>query len=375
MSARLAFLLLALLLAAPGLSGCRENTVRSTGCSQDSDCGSPASAHRCETETGVCLCRTNTACTPTEFCNGSGFCQDRAGCEKNADCLDDTLVCDTTTGSCMPRGRCTTDLQCPMGQVCGPASTCVDGCRRDGDCEAVSCRCGDGACDPDGGQLGTCDGTFCSSDRFCRFGEICAAQPDSGVPYAMCGTDFDPVRRPYCGNCSFGGGDALCGNGPNFCLIDTQNVGNYYCGVDCSEGQACPRGYGCQDVIVVGGGALPQCSAANPSCPANPALPCATDAECPRGGSCAKAPGAPNGYCAGQCAVSEGDPVGYCTCLVDADCAQESCSAGRCSISKRACVTDSDCRSIRCVDFNGMGGCLIGQNCAPDEGLSCLQVQ
>ena len=97
--------MVALLLAAPGLSGCRENTVRSTGCSQDSDCGSPASAHRCETETGVCLCRTNTACTPTEFCNGSGFCQDRAGCEKNADCLDDTLVCDTTTGSCMPRGR------------------------------------------------------------------------------------------------------------------------------------------------------------------------------------------------------------------------------------------------------------------------------
>jgi hypothetical protein len=38
-------------------------------------------------------------------------------------------------------------------------------------------------------------------------------------------------------------------------------------------------------------------------------------------------------------------------------------------------VTDQDCRSIRCVDFQGGGGCLIGQNCAPANGLSCTEVK
>jgi hypothetical protein len=73
--------------------------------------------------------------------------------------------------------------------------------------------------------------------------------------------------------------------------------------------------------------------------------------------------------------VSEGDENGFCTCQVDQDCAQETCSAGECSISRRACVTDNDCRAIRCVDFQGGGGCLIGQNCAPADGLSCNDVK
>jgi hypothetical protein len=145
--------------------------------------------------------------------------------------------------------------------------------------------------------------------------------------------------------------------------------------VDCSEGQSCPRGYGCQDVIVVGGGVLPQCSVSNPGCPIHNSLPCATDDECPRGGHCGKAAGQPNGFCTGVCGVDEGASTGFCSCLVDSDCAQESCSQGECSISRRACVTQADCRPIRCVDFNGVGGCLIGQNCAPDEGLTCKDVR
>jgi hypothetical protein len=48
---------------------------------------------------------------------------------------------------------------------------------------------------------------------------------------------------------------------------------------------------------------------------------------------------------------------------------------GECSISRRKCVGDPDCRTIRCVDFQGAGGCLIGQNCAPANGLTCNEVK
>ena len=364
------------------LTACPKERLKGSGCSVDKDCGEPASAFRCEPQTGACYCRTNDACTPREFCNTAGFCQDRAGCEKNADCLDGTLFCDTTTGSCLSKGRCTEDLQCPFGQVCdGTRSTCVDGCRTNGDCAGASCRCGDAACACAGKTpaevaqcpTGVCDSTFCADPSFCAFGEQCGVVPDAGAPLPQCHSDFDDLRRPYCANCTGGGGVQTCGTGANYCLIDTAHPGNYFCGVDCSEGQTCPRGYSCADVIVVF--TQWQCTRANPACPSNAALPCATDADCKRGGTCGKAAGAATGFCSGKCDVAEGDNVGYCSCQVDADCAQETCSAGECSISRRKCVTEQDCRPIHCVDFQGAGGCVIGQNCAPGNGLSCLEVQ
>lgn len=365
-------------------AGCKNTKLSGSGCQKDSDCGEPAAAFRCETQTGVCYCRTNDACPPAQFCNTAGFCQDRQGCETNADCLDSSLFCDTSAGTCLSLGRCTTDLHCALGQVCDTKkTTCVDGCRKDGDCPGTSCRCGDAPCACTGSTpeelarcaLGTCDPTFCSTPDFCRFGETCSVIPDGGVPYAQCHDDYDPVRRPYCDNCTYGGGVSICGKGPNYCLIDTRHPGGSFCGTDCSQGQSCPRGYACQDVIVVM--SQWQCSLANPSCPTNPTLPCATDAECKHGGHCAKAPGMPNGTCAGACAVDEGDSTGFCTCQVDADCAQETCNLGECSISRRPCTQASDCQQhpIRCVDFAGGGGCLIGQNCAPTSGLSCLEVK
>jgi hypothetical protein len=155
--------------------------------------------------------------------------------------------------------------------------------------------------------------------------------------------------------------------------VRTAHPGNQFCGVDCAEGQTCPRGYSCADVIVVF--TQWQCFAADPRCPTNPGLPCTLDTDCKRGGFCAKQPGAASGFCAGKCGIDEGDTVGYCSCQVDSDCAQETCAGGECSISRRKCVTEQDCRTIHCVDFQRAGGCLIGQNCAPANGLSCLEVQ
>jgi hypothetical protein len=370
------------LLALVAFAGCKNQKLgNSSGCQEDKDCGAPASAYRCETQTGVCYCRTDVACPGSQFCNGLGFCQDRAGCQTNLDCNDSTTYCDTASGQCIPLGRCSSDLQCDLGKVCNlTTSACVDGCHTNGDCPGSSCRCGNAACTCSGTtadelarcDVGVCDQNFCADQTFCKFGESCGTEPDSGT-YPMCFSDYDPDYRPYCDGCTFGGGTSICGNGPNFCLIDTRHPGNQYCGADCSSGQSCPRGYACQDVIVV----LSQwaCTRSNPTCPVNPSVPCGPDAGCPRGGTCVTQPGFETGSCAPGCSIDEGDQEGFCSCLVDNDCAQDACSGGHCTVSQRLCVNDDDCRAIHCVDYASAGGCLIGQNCAPSDGLSCNDVR
>lgn len=363
-----------------GLLACTKVTLSKKACTIDGDCGNPAANYRCEAQTGACYCRTDDACPSAQFCNLVGFCQDRAGCEKNEDCLDPSLSCDTSSGSCVSRGRCSSDLQCALGEVCDPVKTaCVTGCRGHGDCPGSSCRCGDAACVCGGTTaeerarctIGECDPTFCADDSFCRFGEICSAQPDAGEPRNRCRSDFDIDLRPYCAQCTGGGGLQTCGTGANFCITDTRTASTY-CGADCGDGQTCPKGYGCRDIRVVL--SRWQCGPSLP-CQADPALRCETDAQCERGGSCIKAAGQTTGACAGQCRLREGSSFGFCSCQVDDDCVQQQCSAGECTTSHKKCVTDDECRKIRCVEFEGVGACVIGQNCTPANGLTCLEVQ
>ncbi len=357
---------------------CKSKTL-THGCREDKDCGTPASAFRCETQNGECYCRTDDACPPSQYCNSAGFCQSRSGCTVDADCSAPNQFCDTTTNTCLDNGRCNSDLHCALGQVCDLSKgSCVDGCHFNGDCAGSSCRCGDLPCACTGAtpaevsqcQLGVCDPNFCSDNTFCKFGELCGVPPDAGSPRNVCYSDYDADRRPYCARCLYGAGINTCGTGANFCIIDTR-TNSTYCGADCSEGQACPRGYGCRDIRIVY--TRWQCSATQP-CPADPTLPCASDADCARGGSCISPSGGTSGFCAGQCRIREGSSFGYCSCQVDFDCPQETCSAGECTITRRKCVNDTDCRQIKCVDFDGVGGCLIGQNCTPANGLTCVEV-
>lgn len=413
---RLRCIALALALGALGCSG--GIVTQAPGCQSDDDC--PVDRSRpfaagdwvCDRPSGTCQCARDSACRANQFCNARGFCQNRSLCVANVDCPAGN-ICDTNSGICVA-GQCSSDLQCGLGQVCDTTRRlCINGCRSNGDCNAVSCRCGATACACTGTTqaerercaVGVCDPGFCADNSFCRYGETCQAPPppdagprpdggadggvdggsrdggvrDGGVrdagpgPVAQCTNDYDPVRRPYCDNCLQGGSVSTCGRGPNFCLIDTRNPGNNYCGADCSEGQSCPRGYSCNDVIVIL--TQQQCTRANPACQVNQNLPCREDTDCPRGGVCGKLPGALSGFCAGRCSIGEGQATGYCTCLVDNDCATETCRGGECDISRKPCTQASDCRAIRCVDFRGFGGCLIGQNCAPGQGLSCLDVK
>lgn len=362
------------------LAACDRRQLNNNRCAQDADCGNPAAAFRCEVSTGACFCRTNDACPGAQFCNPIGFCQDRAGCEKNADCLGSNLFCDTTTGTCLARGRCTNDLQCALGEVCDVArAQCVVGCKNAGDCPGTSCRCDDQACgctatDPTGRaacRIGTCDPDFCEDKSFCRFGDLCGVPPDAGTTRTSCHSDFNIDTRPYCARCTGGAGLDTCGRGANYCIIDTR-TNSTYCGADCSDGQACPRGYDCRQIRVVL--SRWRCDA-NTACPGDPSLPCSTDTDCARGGSCLKALGQSTGFCAGQCRLREGSDFGYCSCQIDLDCPQQTCSQGECSISRKRCINDSDCRTIRCVDFDSLGACHIGDNCTPANGLTCNEVQ
>ncbi len=358
---------------------CKQPPVTTNKCIEDSACGAPASAYRCEPQTGVCYCRTNDACPARQYCNPAGFCQDRAGCEKNTDCLDDSLFCDTSTGTCLSVGRCSTDLQCALGQICDTSrATCVPGCRSSGDCPGSACRCGDAPCVCTGATaaeraqcaMGECDPNFCTDKSFCKFGEKCGlldagvTGPDAGAERNTCFDDFDEDRRPYCARCTSGGGISTCGTGANYCITDTRTASTY-CGTDCSSGETCPRGYGCRDIIVVF--SRWQCSATQP-CEPDPNVPCAVSADCKRGGTC------DNGRCRAVCRLREGSQFGFCSCQVNDDCAQETCSAGECSISRKKCIDADDCRPINCVEFQGAGGCLIGQNCTPENGLTCVEV-
>jgi hypothetical protein len=371
---------------------CHGSKLTGLACKQDSDCGSPASAWRCETTTGVCYCRTDAACLATEFCNAVGYCQDRAGCQTDQDCGDPSLFCDTTTGTCLPVGRCALDIQCPLGQICDPTtSVCVPGCRSNGDCAGISCQCPDGgACvctatdqaDRDNCQVGTCNPYFCASEAYCEYGQQCGLIADSGIPYPQCYSDYDPNLRPYCATCSCVTGDpTCCGEPTNYCLIDTTHTGVFYCGTDCSAGQTCPHGYACQDVIVVGLPGTTSCVPSTPAggnipgiCPPNPTFPCTSDSDCPFAGYCKLAAGQDAGFCGGLCSSGENTEEGFCTCLTDSDCPAESCNGNVCNISGRPCIQASDCHFIHCVDFQGAGGCWIGENCAPADGLTCFEV-
>jgi len=377
-------------LVAFAIAGCNSGKVKTVvGCQQDSDCGD-ATLFSCDTSTGICHCKSDDACLKGEFCNPAGFCQTKVTCYTNSDC-DNGQICDSSANVCIPQGRCTSDNQCALGTLCDLATgTCQPGCHSFGDCpEGNACLC----VGPDGGPaececdsldpaarqqcaVGSCSTAACPNNSACAYGLTCDALDGGGLP--QCTNEYDHDARPYCDACTAQPGtNSYCGSGgANFCLLDTSNsgFGGSYCGVDCSQGQSCPNGYHCADVVVVRSIGCVN----DTDCPVNPTQ-CASDADCPNSGLCQLAPGASKGFCSGRCYKHEGDTAGFCTCSIDAECNQDVCdtTTRTCSITRQPCDPNEaqPCQPIRCVPFHGLGGCFIGQNCAPNEGLSCTQVR
>lgn len=356
------------------------------------------------------------ACSEGEFCNGAGVCQVRSGCASNADCTDAAnSFCDLSTGKCLTgpaevaSAACGLASHCPFGTVCA-GDVCTDGCNDDGDCR-LGDVCSNNSCVSGAG--------LCSNDAFCGYGERCSAN--------MCRRDR---RGPYCRGCEQPSAQnpEPCDDPRNFCLNNNLEQGgfNQFCGVDCSLGQDCPNGYQCNGVTVLtrescnthaqcrcdprritfatGTCAIaqtcdprlpngqpdanaqlcvvrghPGCGGGNAAClvavgQTQGSCTCDDNSDCAGGATCVSGQ-----CCTGQiredifCAGGENTTSGFCTCGTDDDCPRDSCdtSRGACRITGNPCTAGGgECGPIACVD----GACLIGQNCAPLQGLACSDV-
>lgn len=139
-------------------------------------------------------CRGRIECDRDEPCPFGGSCED---------------------GACVYRA-CATSQQCPLEHHCSPDGECLVGCA-----SATDCRAGE-AC-----EGGACVEPPCTSTKVdCAFREVCVD-----------GRCVD-AGEPYCQPCTT---DEECGPG-NVCWADE------WCGVDCSDGSACPAAFECLEV-------------------------------------------------------------------------------------------------------------------------------
>ncbi len=367
-------------------------------CTADSQCDPLGQGfNKCGLDEGICLCTDDRGCGTGEACNSLGRCQAQSGCNNNNEC-NSGFFCDSVIGQCLtidecgPRPGetcCVLDSQCGFGNVCDASNKkCTPGCRDEADCIL-----GEACVRALGQPLGQCAAGVCSGDNLCKFGEVCNAE----------GACVRDARGPYCLGCAGGVQSNDCGARGNFCLTDSVNGGEF-CGVSCVDGESCPFGYECHDVIIIppqapfciGEICIIEQGAASGRCSSNSAVSCTQDADCPigfPGGNCPRgslgncrlnqlqtcssnSECAANDECVKQeCRFGEGDAFGYCSCTRDSDCPRDRCvninpttQLGDCELSGRNCFEDAECDAvISCID----GGCFIGQNCAPQDGRTC----
>ncbi len=337
-------------------------------CNEDGDCDAGTI---CTDQHCVLGCRDDRDCAGGETCGAAGLCVE--ACVDNGDCANNSTCVDSVCAL----GCAGDDANCGFGQVCGPNDRCAQRCNNDDNCptdfvcDAGACVPGDHpACvvdDDCGGNFsptpfcsaGVCVG--CNEDVDCdRFGDFGLTCFDDHTCRSPCNDDGTCPRGPTGGVCLTGGdscvdcnddvdcgvgeacannvcvvvvaddplcsdceqADDVCGAG-NLCVVRqiADNVRESACGIDCSDGGACPQAFTCELVVRQGTAVGAQCVPSSRVVPAQTCVAvrdaqadeaCVTDDDC----------GANN--------VDDGACVdGVCSlpCAVEADCfAGESCA-------------------------------------------------
>lgn len=153
-------------------------------------------------------------------------------CETSDNCPDGT-VC-SESGFCS-QVSCNSSVECPIESWCNSdVGQCESGCLNDRDCLPTH------TCDA---EARTCTEPGCRSTQLdCNVGEFCNT---------LSGQCFSTGGAPYCRSCETKFDCNSGTDGPNWCLR-MGGSSQTYCGVDCSAGQECPRGYSCGRVRTVG---------------------------------------------------------------------------------------------------------------------------
>lgn len=252
--------------------GCVPDSGRS--CNVTADCQD--STQRCDPRQGRCVavqqvCPFGTTCDPrarlcVAECSRDADCGDarlrciNRLCEPLNECMMDTdcadnRVCTKPPGE--PVGRCqpfcTTDAQCPLGQVCARTSGnrfgCVPGCSSNTGC-GLDQRCNVRTKICEGPVIG--NARACQATSACNSCEVCEGSTN------LCRSakaDF-----PHCQTCAT---SAECPGGTCVALPSGTSV----CARFCGGGQECPQGFACLTLTTGGSACVPADRSCTGKCP------------------------------------------------------------------------------------------------------------
>jgi len=156
-------------------------------------------------------------------------------------------------GAC-DQAECETSANCPQGEVCNADGRCeIQTCGSSLDCNIEE------FCDFESGNCTS----GCLNDRDCLPTHACETESRTSVRPGCRNTQLDCNMGEFCNNltgecydaggfyCSTCESSEDCGSANNVCLR-MGGSNQTYCGVDCSGGQECPRGYECARVRSLG---------------------------------------------------------------------------------------------------------------------------
>ncbi len=364
-------------------------------CSSDNECNVGMVCHTHAFTNGVCApeCESSQDCTQIDdalFCNSQGRCDIRPtgnGCTTDTQCEIGT-ICHTQVGehgTCAPRcendqschnfgdeyfcandhrcknempQQCSSDLQCPLGQLChqtSTASVCGSMCSSNQDCaqfgENLFCNA-EQRCIPYSGE-------GCNSDSECPYGKVCHSE------IGEAGTCNEPcTTNEFCQ--SIGGEDFFC-NPFNHCR-NAANLNGCTEDADCEIGKVCHAEVGEQGTCASECTADEDCSQlgdglfcnAEHRCVPDTTTYCTTDADCIGDDICHTELHNGDGICAPACTQSS-----QCQQLE----AGTFCNAfGKCRpIHGAGCMEDADCPVFTVCHSEAVSGGICAAECSDDQ--------